>query len=147
MSVMIVEDEALVALVMQEILTEAGFTVCGLADTPDGARALDRGHAPHLAVIDVRLAAGEDGITLAASLAASRPIGILFATGNPGEVRARARVGHGCLAKPFEAAWLIAALRAIERGAAAHADIPAFFPLSFSKASPFLCQAKPDSTI
>ena len=129
MSVLIVEDEALVALMMEEILTEAGFTVCGLADTPEKALALARALAPSLAVIDVRLAGGEDGIALAATLAAERPIGILFATGNPGEVRVRARVGQGCLAKPFEAGWLLAALRAIERDDAADVNIPAFFPL------------------
>ncbi len=129
MSVLIVEDEALVALMMEEILTGAGFPVCGLADTPALALALAREHAPDLAVVDVRLAGGGDGIALAETLAAESPIGILFATGNPGEVRARARAGQGCLAKPFEASWLITALQAIQLGVAATASIPAFFSL------------------
>ncbi len=112
--VLIVEDEALIALTMEEALLGAGFRVCGIADTASRALALAARHKPGLAVIDVRLAGGDDGIQVAEALVARRPTGILFATGNCAEVRQRARVGQGCLSKPFEAAWLVAALRAVQ---------------------------------
>ena len=126
--VMIVEDEALVALTLEDVLTEAGYTVCGIADRPAQALEIARVLEPDIAIVDVRLAEGGDGIALAATLAAQMPILILFATGNPAEVRARARAGNGCLSKPFQAESLLAALDAIQSGAvtpiASYFDLP-----------------------
>lgn len=131
---LIVEDEALVALTLEDVLTEAGWQVCGIADTAADALDLARRHAPDLAVVDVRLARGSDGIALADKLAEMGPILILFATGNPAEVRQRARAGHGCLSKPFEAEWLLGAIGAIQ-GRAAAAPIPGFFALPLGSRS------------
>ena len=125
--VMIVEDEALVALTLEDVLTEAGYCVCGIADRPEEALEIARVLEPDIAVVDVRLAAGGDGIVLAEQLAARMPILILFATGNPAEVRARARAGHGCLSKPFQAEWLLAALEAIQSGIVT--IVPSYFNL------------------
>ncbi len=127
--VMIVEDEALVALTLEDVLLEAGYAVCGIADRPADALVLARASAPDIAVIDVRLAGGGDGIALAEHLAILGPTLILFATGNPAEVRARARAGHGCLSKPFQAEWLLRALDAIQAVAPADATIPSYFGL------------------
>lgn len=127
--VLIVEDEALVALTIEDVLLEAGYQVCGIADTSAEALDLARRHAPDLAVVDVRLARGDDGIRLAHTLAATGPVRILFATGNPTEVGQRARAGHGCLSKPFEAGWLLAALEAIQGGVVP--AIPGYFALPF----------------
>ncbi len=125
--VIIVEDEALVALTLEDVLTEAGYCVCGIADRPAQALEIARVLAPDIAVVDVRLADGGDGIALAEQLAARMSILILFVTGNPAEVRARARAGHGCLSKPFQSEWLLAALDAIQAGAAG--SVPSFFML------------------
>ena len=125
--VMIVEDEALVALTLEDVLTEAGYCVCGIADRPEQALEIARVLEPDIAVIDVRLAGGGDGIALAEQLANRMPILILFATGNPAEVRARARAGHGCLSKPFQAEWLLAALDTIQSGVVT--TIPSYFIL------------------
>ena len=126
--VLIVEDEALVALTLEDVLVEAGYVVCGIVDRPTQALEVARVLEPDIAIIDVRLADGGDGIILAELLAAELPVRILFATGNPAEVRARATAGHGCLAKPFQAEWLLAALDAIQSG---NADaIPSYFGLS-----------------
>ncbi|GAC1338626.1 MAG: hypothetical protein NVSMB18_05350 [Acetobacteraceae bacterium] len=131
--VLIVEDEALVAITMEEVLIEAGFRVCGVADRPGTAIELARRHQPDLAVVDVRLANGGDGIALAEVLAAMGEIGILFATGNPAEVRTRARVGQACLSKPFEASGLIDALWAIQRGTEPATKIQGHFPLRLAR--------------
>lgn len=124
---LIVEDEALVALTLEDILVEAGYDVCGIAHEPQEALRLARQHAPELAVVDVRLAGDGDGIALAELLLGIGQVLILFATGNPGEVLERARAGHGCLSKPFEADWLLKALEAIQTGA--RPRIPGFFLL------------------
>ncbi|MDT7953381.1 MAG: response regulator [Acetobacteraceae bacterium] len=125
--VLIVEDEALVALTLEDVLTEAGYVVCGIADRPGPALEIARTLEPDIAVIDVRLAGGDDGIVLAEQLAVSTPMLILFATGNPAEVRARARAGHGCLSKPFQSEWLLAALEEIQNGGTT--AIPSYFAL------------------
>lgn len=125
--VLIVEDEALVALTLEDVLIEAGFVVCGVADRPAEALEIARVMEPDVAIVDVRLADGGDGIMLAELLAAAIPVRILFATGNPAEVRARATAGHGCLCKPFQAECLLAALEAIHSGSPG--EIPGFFRL------------------
>ena len=128
--VLIVEDEALVALTIEDILKEAGFEVCGIADRPQ--QALDMAHRMEidLAVVDVRLAEGGDGIALAAALSELGSMLILFATGNPDEVRERAKVGHGCLSKPFEAEFLLAAIASVRDGT--EPAIPGYFTLPVS---------------
>lgn len=128
--VLIVEDEALVALTLEDILLEAGYLVCGIAHNPAEALLLAQEFAPEIAVVDVRLADNGDGIALADALMAMRPLLILFATGNPAEVRDRARAGRGCLTKPFGAEWLLVALEAIQSGAS-H-PIPGYFALPFA---------------
>ena len=125
--VMIVEDEALVALTLEDVLLSAGHHVCCIADRPDQALDYARAHPVDVAVIDVRLAGGGDGIALALQLAALGSMMILFATGNPAEVRERAKVGHGCLTKPFEGEWLVEAIAAIRDGR--EPVLPGYFPL------------------
>ncbi len=125
--VLIVEDEALVALTLEDVLIEAGYVVCGVADRPTQALEIARVLEPELAIIDVRLADGGNGIVLAELLAAEMPVRMLFATGNPAEVRACASAGHGCLAKPFQAEALLAALAAVQFGSTS--EIPGFFHL------------------
>lgn len=125
--VLIVEDEALVALTIEDILVEAGFEVCGIADRPQQALEMARTTPIDIAVVDVRLADGGDGIGLASALHEIGSMLILFATGNPDEVRERARVGHGCLTKPFEAEWLLTAIAAIRDGT--EPAIPGYFVL------------------
>ena len=72
-------------------------------------------------------------MALAHALVELGPIAILFATGNPAEVHRRARVGHGCLAKPFEGG--VARRRAARHPTAASptARIPGFTALTFDE--------------
>lgn len=54
-NVLIVEDEVLVALDMEEVISQAGFTVVGLARDPDEAmRLIDREHID-VAIVDANL--------------------------------------------------------------------------------------------
>lgn len=125
--VMVVEDEALVALTIEDVLVEAGYLVVCVADRPETALDYARSNPVDIAVVDVRLADGGDGIVLASALAATGSMLILFATGNPAEVRERAQVGHGCLTKPFEGEWLLDAIAAIRDGR--QPALPGFFSL------------------
>jgi two-component system, response regulator PdtaR len=68
MILLVAEDEALIALVLELELSGAGHRVLGPAATPEEALALVEGTRPELALIDINLAAGGDGIGLARTL-------------------------------------------------------------------------------
>lgn len=107
----IIEDEALVALEMEDHLTDAGHDVVGTADTLAEAIALIEQTRPDLALVDIQLAEGSSGLDVAKELNA-RGIPCLFATGNcPGQDRDDAL---GCLHKPFNHIQLLGAVTAAD---------------------------------
>src|ERR1700693_6256242 len=79
--VLIAEDELMIADMMEEILVEHVYEVCGIARTVAEGIALGRLHKPHLAIIDMRLADGGMGTDIASQLDRTH-LGILYATGN-----------------------------------------------------------------
>src|SRR4051812_31780319 len=57
-TVLIVEDDPLIALSLQMVLEDEGYEVCGVAATERQAISLGLTHRPDVAVVDVRLAEG-----------------------------------------------------------------------------------------
>jgi DNA-binding response OmpR family regulator len=105
----IIEDEALVALEMEDHLKDAGHEVVGIADTLKDAIRLIEDTAPDLALVDIQLAEGSSGLDVAQELNA-RGVPCVFATGNcPGRERDDAL---GCLHKPFNQIQLLGAVNA-----------------------------------
>ncbi|MFC5567779.1 response regulator [Rubellimicrobium aerolatum] len=110
---LIVEDEALVALELEAMLAMAGHEPVGSADDlPSALREAEAGR-PDLALVDVRLGAGGSGIEVAAALRA-RDLPVLFATGNCPAEAGRA-LALGCLHKPFSDFALASAMQAVDR--------------------------------
>src|SRR5207237_6734312 len=64
-SILIVEDEALVASYVEEVLAESGFRVAGIAASGPEALSLAAENHPTLALVDIRLTGPIDGIELA----------------------------------------------------------------------------------
>jgi DNA-binding response OmpR family regulator len=56
--VMIAEDDLYMADMLEEILVDHNYEVCGIARTVDEAVALGERHKPDLAILDIRLAEG-----------------------------------------------------------------------------------------
>ena len=108
---LICEDEPLVAFDHEHLLTEEGFEVVATVDRASDAIAVLQANADvHMVLADVALAEGT-GIDVA-RLASTMGIPVIFVTGDcPAEGKAFAR---GCLAKPFRAADLLAAIAAID---------------------------------
>ncbi len=110
LKLLVIEDEALIAMQIEGALHQQGHSVVGVVDTlSDAMSAADRDR-PDLALCDVKLGGGECGRTVAAALA-ERGIPCVFLSGNcPDEG------GHplvlGCVPKPFHVAGLAAAVRA-----------------------------------
>lgn len=111
--VLIVEDDPLVADLLEEILGEAGFEVCGVAGTVADAIELGERHNPDLGVIDFRLSGGEYGTQVAAALRQNSRFGVLYATGNPDHPLLSQAEGEGCIAKPYSAHTVVSALRVV----------------------------------
>lgn len=63
--VLIVEDEALLAMSIEDDLRDRGYTVTGVAATVARAVALARRTRPHVVLMDVRLKGEGDGIDAA----------------------------------------------------------------------------------
>jgi CheY-like chemotaxis protein len=124
--VLIVEDELIVADMVEEMLNAHGYEVCGIARTVAEAVALDRQHAPDLAVIDMRLADGEAGTEVAARLSSRSGLGILYTTGNMAQIILTAVNGHACLAKPYHGAELLRSLEIVAEIAATGTAAPPF---------------------
>lgn len=127
LKVLIVEDDFMVADCLEEILLAAGFDVCGITGNVSEAIALGERIAPDLAVIDFRLSNGEYGTEVGAALSDRLGVGILYASGNPDDPRLQNAVGAACIAKPYSAASIVAALRVVSEGirfGAASAELP-----------------------
>jgi DNA-binding response OmpR family regulator len=112
--VLIVDDDPQVAASMRDGVRVSGYSVCGLAASVDEAVDLMRRHRPRLAIIDVNLGGGDDGIEAARRLLAIGPIGIIYVTGYPDQVRG-ADVGHAWMPKPYRLLDLVNALEVVKQ--------------------------------
>jgi CheY-like chemotaxis protein len=103
-SILIVEDEALVASYIEEVLGESGFRVAGIAASVPEALSLAAEARPSMALVDIRLTGPIDGIELACQLRERFAVPSIFLTGlidTETIERARAARPLGFLPKPF----------------------------------------------
>ena len=108
--VLIVEDEALVAMLVEEYLEEFGCEIAGMASRLDEAVQKAITLAIDVAVLDVNLA-GKLSYPIAEVLM-SRNIPFIFATGYGNTALPAALVAAPVLPKPFERGRLAEALHA-----------------------------------
>ncbi|CAN5600578.1 response regulator [soil metagenome] len=102
----IVEDEIFVALDLERILTEAGYSVVGIA--ADSLTACDIGRGCDFAFIDVNLRDGPTGPGIADTLAREHNVKVVFVTANPAQI-SDAKQALGYVRKPFSEAAITAA--------------------------------------
>jgi DNA-binding response OmpR family regulator len=103
MKILIVEDEVMLALSMDEALSDAGHEVVGLAREVAAATRIAADSKPDLALVDLKLVRGASGGVLAQYLRERFGIPTVFVSGNPEDCK---EIGAptgvlGCLAKPF----------------------------------------------
>jgi len=113
LKILIVEDDLMIADMAEEILVDAGYEVCGIARTVDEGVSLARRHKPDLALIDLRLADGGLGTSMAAQLVPFGDLCILYATGNMAQVVLTAADGHACISKPYRSLDLLHGLKLV----------------------------------
>jgi two-component system, response regulator PdtaR len=119
LKVLILEDEALIALSMQEVLSLVGVEVVGVAATVGEALRLAGSANPDVAICDVRLAGRRDGIDGAVLLHESSGLPVIFVTGqDDSATRQRAAKVDpvAYLEKPVRPQELIAAVQSAIAG-------------------------------
>ncbi|WP_293825754.1 response regulator [uncultured Brevundimonas sp.] len=100
--ILIIEDEALVAMELRFILEDLGHQVVGVAATARAARDLVRENDVDLALVDIHLSDGPTGIALGRELGQDMGVSVLFMTANPGMVREGVAGAIGALSKPTD---------------------------------------------
>lgn len=124
MEILIVEDEILVALEMQRILGKEGHCADGLARTADAAVTIAGRQRPDLALIDVHLANGTDGVAAAEQMWRLFETPSILVSAFDEEARRASPFAIGCLRKPFTAPELVSAVRIGARFLDGRAPVP-----------------------
>jgi CheY-like chemotaxis protein len=118
--IMIVEDEALVAEMIAFSLEDGGYEVAAICDSVAGAIIEAERLRPDLALMDINLGRGGDGVEAAAAIGSRYAVPVLFITAQTdAETRSRAVATGpvGFLPKPFTASGLLDAVSsALARG-------------------------------
>lgn len=104
--VLIVEDQALLAIELELILGEAGCDVVGCAMDRAGALALAGADPPDLALVDINLLDGMTGPDIAARLVHDFGTRVIFLTANPEQIPGGLAGALGSVSKPFDEATI-----------------------------------------
>lgn len=122
--VLVVEDEALIAWTLHDMLEAMGFADVRVARDANEALALSGERHPGLLICDINLGPGEDGVSAAARIRARGHAAVLFITGYAGaEIRSqidRSIAGAPVLRKPIEFHTLADCLRQVLLGPKPH---------------------------
>lgn len=114
LSIMIVEDEEIIALDLKEMLEEAGHSVMRKhATTMDEALATATKHRPQVAIVDIGLKGEDTGFEIGKVLGSGYKMPILFLTGQSDFlVRAMALEEEplGYITKPYQQSDILDAL-------------------------------------
>ena len=104
-SILIVEDERIVATDIRQRLTSVGYTVVGIASTGDEAIEMTERTSPELVLMDITLKGEMDGVQAAATILSQRDIPILYLTAHADSgtlERVKSTGPFGYILKPFD---------------------------------------------
>jgi CheY-like chemotaxis protein len=113
-SILIVEDDSIIAWHLRAMVTSMGYDVCATVATQDGAVAAAAAYRPAAILMDVRLAAGGDGVKAAEDVRAVQDTAIIFCTAHAQDPSFKGRIAKfdaPVLDKPVEELALADALR------------------------------------
>lgn len=110
-TILIVEDEPLVAFDNEHFLTESGYDVVATVDSVEAAIEVIESQPPDLVLADVKLSDGGNGVDVAAA-AREKGVPVLFVTGGCPDNAAQLAVG--CLVKPYSSRDLRTAIEAVD---------------------------------
>ena len=108
--VMIVEDQALLAMELELVLGECGCKVVGSAMDKAGALAIAEVERPDLALIDLNLLDGLTGPEIARRMVSEFACAVIFLTANPEQIPEGFAGALGAVSKPFDEATICGAI-------------------------------------
>lgn len=100
--ILIIEDEALVAMELRFVLEDLGHEVVATAADAKTARSIAAEADIDLALVDIHLSDGPTGIDLGRDLGQDMGVTVVFMTANPGMVRGGVEGAIGVLSKPTD---------------------------------------------
>ena len=100
--ILIIEDEALVAMELRFVLEDLGHEVVSTVADAAAARRVVRETEVDLALVDIHLSDGPTGVALGRELGQELGVSVLFMTANPGMVREGVAGTIGVLSKPTD---------------------------------------------
>ncbi len=109
MHALIIEDDNLIAIAIEEVLRECGFTSFHFAVSLDEAVAAARERCPRLITADVELKPGS-GIDSVQTICSDNPIPVIFITARADAARSRM---PPVLSKPFRISDVESAVREV----------------------------------
>ncbi|PRY84317.1 LytR/AlgR family response regulator transcription factor [Mongoliibacter ruber] len=113
LKILIVEDELVIAEDLKEILEDLGYEVCGIAISSREALALIEEKSPDLALLDIQIKGGKDGIELAAEINEHYHLPFIMLTSHA-DLQTINRVKevnpYGYLVKPFNEKEILAGI-------------------------------------
>jgi CheY-like chemotaxis protein len=96
-TILIVEDNAIVAFALQRALTHLGYNIIEPVDSGEEAVEIATAQRPDLVLMDVTLAGNMDGITAAENIRTKALMPVIYLTGNPYDERLKQ---SPCISKP-----------------------------------------------
>jgi PAS domain S-box-containing protein len=112
-SILIVEDERIIARDLQQMLTELGYDVYATASNADDALAKAAERRPDLVLMDIRIEGSRDGVETARILQSFHDVPVVFLTAHADDAtiaRATQTAPYGYLIKPVKPADLRSAV-------------------------------------
>ena len=103
-SILIVEDELIIASDIEMILTDAGYEVVGIATNYDDALSAISANEPDLILLDINLESDADGVILAEEINRNFNIPFIYLTSNTDPLtinRVKRTNPAGFIVKPF----------------------------------------------
>ena len=114
---LVVEDDAMIGILITELLAGMGHDVCAIATTEADAVTAAIRYRPDLMIVDAHLGRGS-GVSAVEEILRGGPLAHVFVSGDPGRVQAL-RPGAVVVRKPFRQAELVRAIEIALDAAAA----------------------------
>jgi DNA-binding response OmpR family regulator len=133
LKILIVEDEALLAMELEALVEEAGHKVVGWATSSDEAKALADSTEAEIAFVDIHLIDGPTGVDVAKYIDGQKRSMVVFMTANAKRIPEHFAGAVGVISKPYTTSGLVSALGYLEEGVRRpppRSQLPSGFTLS-----------------
>ena len=114
--VLVVEDETLIAEMVTDVLTEAGFKVCTVPTAADALRHFVNGMKPDILFTDINLPGEMDGSVLAVCARTLQPsLAVVYSSGRKGPDDVQKVPGSVFIPKPYSLTAMCGLFRDLAR--------------------------------